>query len=207
MEESKGKRSKYRVWTPAQRAEIGKHAADHGNASTVRILGLKYPGLKRQTVSDFTLAYLKLKKSNEAANIDIKKIVKKKAGRTTLLLENLMKKIIETVANLWLRGATVSSAVIRAVARGVIIAKGRSLLLENGSYIDLSTDWSRQVLHGFETLGRKMTSRMATTAKIPIAPGLFNGTKLHFQRKIKSLQAWHEIPEDLIINFDQTALP
>ena len=31
VEESKGNRSKYRVWTPAQRAEIGKHAADHGN--------------------------------------------------------------------------------------------------------------------------------------------------------------------------------
>ena len=39
LEESKEKRSKYRVWTPAQRAEIGKHAADHGNVSTVRILG------------------------------------------------------------------------------------------------------------------------------------------------------------------------
>ena len=61
VEESKGKRSKYCVWTPAQRAEIGKHAAEHGNASTVRILGLKYPGLKRQTVSDFKLAYSKLK--------------------------------------------------------------------------------------------------------------------------------------------------
>ena len=118
-----------------------------------------------------------------------------------------MKKVIETVANLRLRGAPVSSAVIRAVARGVTIANDRSLLLENGGYIDLSTDWSRQVLYRFETLGRKMTSRSATTAKIPIAPALLNETKLDFQRKIKSLQAWHEIAEDLIINFDQTALP
>ena len=189
------------------RAEIGKHAADHGNASTVRILGLKYPGLKRQTVSDFKLAYLKLKKSNEAANSDVKKIVKKKAGRPTLLPKSLMKKVIEIVANLRLRGAPVSSAVIRAVARGVIIANDRSLLLENGGYTDLSTDWSRQVLYRFETLGRKMTSRMANTAKIPIAPALFNETKLDFQRNIKSLQAWHEIPEDLKINYDQTPLP
>ena len=130
MEESKGRRSKYRVWIPAQRAEIGKHAADHGNASTVRILGLKYPGLKRQTVSDFKLAYLKLKKSNEAANSDIKKIVKKKAGRPTLLPESLMRKVIETVANLRLRGALVSSAVIRAVARGVrTFAQGSALTM------------------------------------------------------------------------------
>ena len=49
-----------------KRAEIGKYAADHGNASAVRSLGLKYPVLKRQTVSDFKLVYVKLKKSKEA---------------------------------------------------------------------------------------------------------------------------------------------
>ena len=48
---------------------------------------------------------------------------------------------------------------------------------------------------------------MATAAKIPFAPVLLSETKLDFQRKIKELQAWHEIPEDLIVNFDQTPLP
>ena len=99
MEESKGNRSRYRVWIPAQGAEIGKHAADHGNASAVGILSLKYPGLKQQTVSDFKLAYLKLKKSNETANSDIKKIAKKKAGWPTLLPKSLMKKVIESNCN------------------------------------------------------------------------------------------------------------
>ena len=64
--------------------------------------------------------------------------------------------MIETVPSLRLKGAPVSAAVIRAVARGVIMA---------------------------------------------------NETKLDFQRKIKEFQAWHEIPEDLIVNFDQTPLP
>ena len=57
-------------------------------------MGLKYPGLKIQTVSDFKLAYLKLKKSKEAADSDIKEILKKKTGRPTLLPKNLMKKVI-----------------------------------------------------------------------------------------------------------------
>ena len=118
-----------------------------------------------------------------------------------------MKKIIETVTNLRLRGAPVSVAVIRAVSRDVIIANDRSLLLGNGGYIDLSTDWSRQVLYRFEKLGRKMISRMATTAKIPIAPALLSETKLDFQRKVKELKAWYEIPADLLINFGQTPLP
>ena len=59
---TKEKRQMYRIWTPTQRAEIGRHTAEHGNASIVRAMSLNYPGLKRQTVSDFKLAYLKLKK-------------------------------------------------------------------------------------------------------------------------------------------------
>ena len=100
-----------------------------------------------------------------------------------------------------------SAAIIRAVARGVIIANDRSLLLENCAQIDLSTDWSRQVLYRFEKLGRKMISHMATTAKTPIAPALLSEAKLNFQPKIKELQASHKISEDLIINFNQTPLP
>ena len=52
-----------------------------------------------------------------------------------------------------------------------------------------------------------MSFRMVTTAKIPTAPALLNETKFDFQRKIKKIQSWHEIPEALIINFDQTPLP
>ena len=56
-------------------------------------------------------------------------------------------------------------------------------------------------------LGRKMARRLATTSKAPIAPGVLKETKLHFQRKIKQLQSSQEIPDDLILNVDQTPLP
>ena len=58
----------------------------------------------------------------------------------------------------------------------------RLLLLENGGHINLNIDWSRQVLYRFDTIGRKMSCRMATTAKIPIAPALLNDTKFDSQR-------------------------
>ena len=47
-EDSNGKRQKYCKLTHLRRAEIGKHAAQHGNAATVRLLGGKYLGLKTQ---------------------------------------------------------------------------------------------------------------------------------------------------------------
>ena len=52
-----------------------------------------------------------------------------------------------------------------------------------------------------------MTRRIATTARVPVAPALLSETKLDFQRKIHQVQAWHNIHNDLIINFDQAPLP
>ena len=46
----------------------------------------------------------------------------------------------------------------------------------------------------------------ATTEKISVAPGILKEAKLHFQRQIKQMQEWHQIPDDPIINFDQTPL-
>ena len=51
-----------------------------------------------------------------------------------------------------------------------------------------------------------MVKRMVTTSKIPIAPGLLKEKQLTFQREIQVLIKWHDIPEDLVLNFNQTPL-
>ena len=71
----------------------------------------------------------------------------------------------------------------------------------------MTTDWSLQVLYRCFTLGRKLLSRMATTARITISPALLGEVKLEFQCKMRKLLPRHGIPEDLIINFDQTPSP
>ena len=78
--------------------------------------------------------------------------------------------------------------------------------LENGGYLSISHQWGRNVLYRMEKEGKKMCRHKATTEKMPIAPGLLKEAKLNFQRQIKELQIWHQIPDDLIINFDQTPL-
>ena len=121
-ENSNRKCQKYCKWAHVRRVEIGKHAPWHGNVVTVRLLGGKYPGLKRQIVSDFKLAYLELKKKEDEADDDAKEIVKKKTGCPTLLPAELMQKVVDLVSALRLKGAPVSSSVICSVARGVILA-------------------------------------------------------------------------------------
>ena len=117
--------------------------------------------------------------------MNITAIVNKKQGRPTLLPEDLMKKTISIVMNLRLKGPPISSSVINAMARGIVMANDRSLLVENGGYISLSNDWSRKILYRMEQNDKKMVRRMATTAKIPVAPGLLSEVKLDYQRKFK----------------------
>ena len=135
----------------------------------MRLFGGKYSGLKGQTVSNFKLAYLELKKKQDNADGDAKEIVKKETVHLILLPAELMQKFVNLVSALRLKGAPVSSSVICSVARGVNLANDRSLLLENGGHVNLNIDWSRQVLCRFDTIGRKMSCRIATTAGIPIA--------------------------------------
>ena len=204
MQDKGKKRKKYCLWTPQQRLEIDEHAAKNGNASTFRFLSSKYPRLTKQSITEFKKAYNEGKQ--KCADIS-EGIVMKSRGRPTLLPETLMKNTIDTISALRLRGAPVTSSVINAVARGIVQANDRTLLVKSGGHLSLSNDWARKVLYRMDTLGRKMTRRIANTARIPVAPALLAETKLDFQRKIRQLQSWHSIPDDLIISFDQTLLP
>ena len=72
--------------------------------------------------------------------------------------------------------------------------------------MSLNHQWGRNVLYRLEKDGKKMSRRMGTTAKIPVAPGLLKEEKLTFQRDIKTLQQQYDIPDELILNYDQTPL-
>ena len=74
----------------------------------------------------------------------------RKRGRPALLPDDLMKKTIEMIQALRLNGAPVTAAVINAIAKGIVIANDRALLVEHGGYLSLSYDWGRNVLYRME---------------------------------------------------------
>ena len=203
LEKNRSKRGKYNKWTGEERAEIARCANKNGVSQTVRLLKGKYPRLTKQTVSDFKKA-LNEAKRNTVGEVD--EIRGRKRGRPTLLPEELMQKTIETIQTLRLKGAPVSATVVSAIAKGIVMANDRTILVEHGGYLSLSYDWAKAVLYRMEKEGKKMTRRMATTAKIPVAPGILKEAKLGFQREIKTLQTEFNVPKDLILNFDQTPL-
>ena len=150
----------------------------------MRLLKGKYPRLTKQTASDFKKAFIQAK---QTAVGPVNEITFRKRGRPALLPDDLMKKTIETIQALRLKGAPVTAAVINAIAKGIFMENDRTMLAEHGGYLSLSHDWERDVLYRMEREGKKMAVRIATNEKIPVAPGLFKEAKLSFQRKIKTL--------------------
>ena len=57
-----------------------------------------------------------------------------------------------------------------------------------------------------DAVGRNMTLRIAKDVRVSMATALILETKLDFQCKIRQVQSWRGIPNDLIINFDKTPL-
>ena len=117
-----------------------------------------------------------------------------------------MTKVISMVKALRLKRAPVTAEVINSVAKGFIIANDWSLLIENGGYISLSHQCGCNLLYRMEQEGKEMCRWKSSTEKLPVTSGLLKGAKLHFQRQTKQMQEWHQIPDDLIINFEQTSL-
>ena len=196
-------RKKYAKWTPQQRAEIGRYASTHGVTAAVRHYQGKYPQLKKQTVFEFKASYEKQRKDTGK---EVHKLATKKRGRPKLLPEKVMEKTVTLIKALRLKGAPANVNVINAVAKGIVIANDRTLLIEHGGYLSFSKQWGRNILNEAAGTERRMLRRMATTSKVPIAPGLIREDKYTFQKKINGLVKWHSIPPDLVLNFDQTPL-
>ena len=80
------------------------------------------------------------------------------------------------------------------------------MLIEHGGHLQFTDNWTQNILNDVQRSEKKMVKRIATTSKIPVAPGLLKEEQLTFQRKIQALIKWHEIPKELVLNFDQTPL-
>ena len=209
---------KYLILTPAQRFEVGKRAAEHGVTASLRYFAKKYPNLPLKETSVRRLKNLYQAEMKErvteaiaastsssaiaipCAASDVQELPRMKTGRPLLLPEKLDDQVQEYIKELRKCGASVSTAVVVATARGIIMNKDANLLYSNGGGIKLTDDWAKSLLSRMGYVKRKACSK----AKVNVEH--FEKLKKDFLRDIKSLVTMDEIPPDLIINFDQTGI-
>ena len=132
--------TKYSKYSPEKKAEIGRYAASTNIASAVRKYQVDFPNLRKQTVYEFKKAYLKQK---ESSGKEVNILKTKRRGRPKLLPEKIMKKTIRTIKGL--KGAPISYNVINVIAKGIVVANDRTMLVEHGGHLQFTDNWARNV--------------------------------------------------------------
>lgn len=129
----------------------------------------------------------------------IKTLPAKKKGRPPLLGDKLDKHLQEKIVGMRARGAPISTIVV------VVVGIGRGLQLKYKTSpadceIKLSREWARSVLRrmGYSKRRGNSTSKILPKDLLQI--------KEQYLIDIKSVVKFEEIPEQLIINWDQTAM-
>ena len=172
-----GRSTNYSRYFPEQKAEIGRYAASTNIASAVRKYEADFLNLRKQIVLEFKKAYLKQK---EYSGKEVTILKPKKRGCPKLLPEEIMKKAIQIIKALRLKGAPISYNVINAFAKRIVVANDRTMFVEHGGHLKLTDNWAGNVLNEVQLSEKKMVKRIATTSKIPIAPGLLKEEQLTF---------------------------
>ena len=98
-------------------------------------------------------------------------------------------------------GSPVSTEVVVATAKGIAQAKDAMLLVENGGAIDITKDWGKRLLGRMGFVKHK-----CTTAAKKASPEEFEEVELQFLGDIETAAKLKDIPPELIINWDQTAV-
>ena len=86
------------------------------------------------------------------------------------------------------------------MAKGIVLAKDANMLLESGGYLNLTSDWAKRLMSRMGLVKYKAT----TTVKI--TPEMFEDLKQQFLTDIETISKLEDIPKDLVIDWDQTAV-
>ena len=188
-----GKR-RYAKYDEHLRCEVAKFAINGSNKAAARKFGIPVT-----TVRGFVQSYKETEQGNGAT---INALPVKKRGRKTLLPKEIDEKVIDMAISMRLAGAVVNYNILIAIAKALVTANDRTLLVEFGGTIQLGWKWCTSVFKRMNWVNRK-----CTTSKPLIAPGLIKEVGFTFFKEISEAVQAHKIPPELIINIDQTPLP
>ena len=136
----------------------------------------------------------------EEGDSTISELHLKKRGRKLLLGDKLDSMVQRYITDTWKVGGAISTAIVRAGARGILLSQDRSRLAEFGGPATLSKAWAVSLLKRMN-----FTKRRSTT-KCSVPPENFTQEKSKFLQQIVDLVKMEDIPPELIFNWDQTGL-
>ena len=143
------KRGTYAKLTADKKAEIGKRAAEHGVAATIRYYNNHSIEVKVSSVRTWRNAYtseIRKRWREGSEDVIMKRLPEKKRGRPFLLGEELEMQVRAYLTALGANGAVVNTAIAIGCAERIVKSNDSNLLASNGGHIVLSKHWAKHLL-------------------------------------------------------------
>jgi len=112
--------SKYTQYSNKNRYDIGKYAAENGNANAVRFFQKEFPAIKESSVRNFKKKYYELLSMQSKTGAEVtKSIPKVNVGRPLMLgqFDSMIQTYIRSMSN---RGAVITWSVANAAAKALM---------------------------------------------------------------------------------------
>ena len=195
------KQKPYTVYTGEERARIGRFAAENGNASALKRFRGDFPDLSESTVRGFKTKYMYLAATKKMQTGEIViSIESQKRGRPLTLGE------LDSAAQRYVRalrktGIPVSLEIIIGEARGIVVARDRTLLQEHGGHIALTRGWALSLM---KRMG--LVKRRGSTQAKKSSSAEYQHLRSTYLRQISGIVAVHKIPQEMVVNWDQSGI-
>ena len=176
----------------------------HGASAAARYFTRKlHTTVSRSTVKSIRDLYLieVKRKRQHAGSGAIDDLPEKKRGRKLLLGEHLDEKLQLYIRKTREGGGAVTTRIVMAAARGLLLASNRNILAEYGGDVRINRPWAQSLL---ERMG--YVKRKATTSKGKYSLADFEQVKKQFLKDVTETVLMEEIPPELVLNWDQTGI-
>ncbi|CAH1257592.1 POGZ [Branchiostoma lanceolatum] len=194
----KRKRTGNNHYSPEVRAKMAKLCIEIGPLKTAKKMTQELGReVNESTVRSIKRAFQK-EMVRQGTN-DIASFPHKNVGRPLKLgdLDAEMQKFARSTRQ---GGGVVNRPMIMAAAKGLLMRRDRSVLVEYGGHIEITKAWANSLLLRMNFVKRKGTK---AARKLPAD---FEGTRDEFLARIKETVTEFGIPDDMIINWDQTGV-
>ena len=193
-----GKPTKSTVYSEKDMLMIARYGNTHGPARAIAKFVKEFPKLTDSTVRAWIAKYRKELSANNGNNEEIPITVGQTRGRPLSLPVELDTKLRKFIMSLRNAGRNINRHVVHGILMGLI----KSNLTKYGSCLDfnVSRGWINYLYKRMN-----MSRRMVTISRPKITRSIWEETRFVFLQEIAHAVSWHDIPDELIINADQTS--
>ena len=125
---------------------------------------------------------------------------RKSQGRPILLGREIDKAVQEYVEATRNAGGVVNTAIVMAAAVGIMSSRNMTVLKSHGGHVEITKSWAKSLLQRMGYVKQKCSNAGK------ISPTHFAEIKEVFLADIQAVVLMNEIPDELIVNWDQTGI-